>query len=48
MASWRAGVSPGLEQVRSLSPEKKYINQRLNIRMFYSEQLSVKPHELTL
>ncbi|CDW85636.1 UNKNOWN [Stylonychia lemnae] len=28
-----------------ISPEKKYINQRLNIKMFYQEQISIKPPE---
>jgi hypothetical protein len=28
-----------------MSPEKRYINQRLNINLFYSEQLSVEPRE---
>lgn len=27
---------------KDLSPEKKYINQRLNIKMFYTEQLSIQ------
>ena len=33
-----------LEQ-KNLSPEKRYINQRLNIKMFYTEQLSVQPKD---
>ncbi|TNV86380.1 hypothetical protein FGO68_gene4438 [Halteria grandinella] len=35
-------------QQTAVSPEKRYINQRLNIRMFYSEQLSVQPREKSM
>jgi hypothetical protein len=31
-----------------MSPEKRYINQRLNINLFYSEQLSVEPREKSM
>jgi hypothetical protein len=31
-----------------VSPEKRYINQRLNIRIYYSEQLSVQPRERSM
>eukprot|EP00347_Sterkiella_histriomuscorum_P008844 403343521 len=48
--NYNKSMSLGVQQqpIYKISPEKKYINSRLNIKMFYSEQLSVKPLEQTL
>lgn len=35
-------------QLSGISPEKNYINQRLNVGMFYMEQLSVAPREKSM
>ena len=35
-------------QHQGISPEKNYINQRLNVGMFYMEQLSVAPREKSM
>lgn len=32
----------------TISPERNYINQRLNCRIFYNEQISTQPPEKTL
>lgn len=35
-------------QQHSLSPEKRYINSRLDVKTFLSEQLSVEPRQVII